>query len=110
MGFGPPYAISFGVHFDPVISWFSTDNYSTRSEGAMPGFNFGISYNRYFGPNYSFSSGVSIINGRRRLICREPIYFQLKNTDVKQLLLSRGKPSFTDQIFLRTLRIKAADK
>ncbi len=79
MGFGPPYAISFGIHFDPVISWFSTDNYSTRSEGAMPGFNFGISYNRYFGPNYSFSSGVSIINGGGRLICREPIYFQLKN-------------------------------
>ena len=79
MAFGPPYEISFGIHFDPIISWFSTDNYNTRNDGAIPGFNFGISYNRYFGPNYSFSSGVNIIEAGGRLICRETTYFELKN-------------------------------
>ena len=47
--------INFSIHFDPLISWFSTDSYDTRSDGVVPGFNFGISYNKYFSPNYSFS-------------------------------------------------------
>ena len=76
---GPQPFISFGIHFDPVISWFSADSYDTRSDGAIPGFNFGISYNKYFGPNYSFSSGINIINAGGRLISRETTYFELNN-------------------------------
>src|SRR5512133_1635618 len=49
--------IGFSIHFDPLISWFTTDRYETRSDGVVPGFKFGISYNKYFSPNYSFSSG-----------------------------------------------------
>jgi hypothetical protein len=60
--------ISFGLHFDPLLSWFSTDSYHTRNEGVVPGFNFGISYNRNFSPNYSFSSGINIINAGGRLV------------------------------------------
>jgi hypothetical protein len=45
----------------------------------VPGFNFGISYNRYFSPNYSFSSGINIINAGGRLISREATNFELKN-------------------------------
>jgi hypothetical protein len=69
----------FGIHFDPVISWFSTDISDVRNEGARPGFNFGISCNTYFGPNYSFSSGLNIINAGGRLVSRELTYFELKN-------------------------------
>jgi hypothetical protein len=71
--------ISLGIHFDPLISWFSTDSYNTRNEGVVPGFNFGISYNRYFSPNYSFSSGINIINAGGRLISGETTQFELKN-------------------------------
>jgi hypothetical protein len=71
--------ISFGIHFDPLISWFSTDSYDTRNDGAIPGFNFGISYNKYFGPNYSFSSGINIINAGGRLISSQTTHFELKN-------------------------------
>jgi len=74
-----PPSISFSIHFDPLISWFSTDNFDTRSDGVVPGFNFGISYDRYFSPNYSFSSGVDIIKAGGRLINRETTNFEFKD-------------------------------
>jgi hypothetical protein len=80
-GFVAP--MSFGVHFDPVISWFGTNIDAVSNQGARPGFNFGISYNRYFGPNYSFSTGINIINAGGRLISRETTLFELKNYEYK---------------------------
>jgi hypothetical protein len=71
--------IGFSIHFDPLISWFTTDRYETRSDGVVPGFKFGISYNKYFSPNYSFSSGIDIINGGGRIINSETTRFELKN-------------------------------
>jgi hypothetical protein len=74
--------ISFGIHFDPLISWFSTHSYSSYSEGVVPGFNFGFSYNKYFTPNYSFSSGFNIINAGGRLISQDVTSFELKNYSI----------------------------
>jgi hypothetical protein len=71
--------ISFSLHFDPAISWFSTDSYDTRNDGVVPGFNFGISYDRHFGPNYSFYSGLDIIKGGGRLTNRQTTNFELKD-------------------------------
>ena len=31
--------ISFGIHADPLISWFSTDINEVRTDGARAGFN-----------------------------------------------------------------------
>jgi hypothetical protein len=83
--------ISFGIHFDPLISWFSTDSYDTRGDGVVPGFNFGISYNSYFGPNYSFSSGINIINAGGRLINRETTRFELKNYSSSIITVQPGE-------------------
>lgn len=58
--FAPAYAYSLDIHFDPVISWFSTNRYLMRNEGAMPGSSIGISRSKNYSPNYSFTSGVSI--------------------------------------------------
>jgi hypothetical protein len=60
--------ISFGVHIDPLISWFGSDNDAVSNKGSRPGFNFGLTYYRYFGPNYAFSSGISIISAGGRLV------------------------------------------
>ncbi len=84
--------ISFSMHFDPLISWFSTDSYDTRNDGVVPGFNFGISYNRYFSPNYSFSSGINIIYGGGRLINSEPTNLELKNYGQGMILVQPGEP------------------
>jgi hypothetical protein len=59
--------ISFGIYADPVISWFSSDIIQVRNSGARPGFNFGLTYNRYFAPNYAFSSGISLLSAGGRL-------------------------------------------
>lgn len=59
--------ISFGIFADPVISWFSSDIKQVRNGGARPGFNFGLTYNRYFAPNYAFSSGISLLSAGGRL-------------------------------------------
>jgi hypothetical protein len=83
--------INFSIHFDPLLSWFSTDSYNTRNDGAIPGFNFGISYNKYFGPNYSFSSGLNIINAGGRLISREITRFELKNFSDEIITVPAGE-------------------
>jgi hypothetical protein len=71
--------ISFGVHADPVISWFSSDIKETTNEGARPGINFGLNFNKYFTPNYSFSSGISIINGGGSLTSSETTIMEFTN-------------------------------
>ena len=60
--------IVFGLHADPVISWFSTDVREIRNDGARPGFNFGLTYYKYFTPNYAFSTGISLLDAGGRLI------------------------------------------
>jgi len=59
--------IGFGIHVDPAVSWFASDISSVKNEGARPGFNFGLTFNRYFSTNYSFSSGISLINAGGKL-------------------------------------------
>lgn len=63
--------ISFGIHADPAICWFSSDNMLVKNDGARPGFNFGLTFNKYFASNYSFSTGISLVNTAGRLITDE---------------------------------------
>jgi hypothetical protein len=60
--------ISFGLHFDPLISWFGSDIRQTDNQGARPGYNFGMTFDKYFGSNYAFSTGISFISAGGRLI------------------------------------------
>jgi hypothetical protein len=60
--------ISFGIHADPLLSWFSSDIKEIKNDGARPGFNFGLTFNRYFSPNYSFSTGISLLHAGGRLV------------------------------------------
>jgi hypothetical protein len=83
--------INFSIHFDPLLSWFSTDSYDTRSDGVVPGFNFGISYNKYFGPNYSFSSGINIVNSGGRIINKDITHFELKDYSSTLLTVQPGE-------------------
>ena len=71
--------ISFGVHTDRVISWFKSDVREVRNEGARPGFNLGLTYNRYFAANYSFSTGISILNAGGRLVSSNTTVMEFTN-------------------------------
>ena len=63
--------ISIGLHFDPLISWFGSDISEVKNDGARPGINFGLSFNKSFTPNYSFSTGVNLVSAAGRLSCSD---------------------------------------
>ena len=77
--------IGFGIHFDPVISWFSTDIKEVRNDGARAGFNFGLTYNKYFTRNYSFSTGISLMRAGGRLVSSDTTVLELGNSRYKVL-------------------------
>jgi len=73
--------ISFGVFADPVISWFSSDTKETKNDGARAGFNFGITFNKYFAENYAFSTGISILSAGGRLTNTDTIHMKFNNLE-----------------------------
>ncbi|MCX6253095.1 MAG: porin family protein [Bacteroidia bacterium] len=77
--------IGFGLHADPVISWFSSDIKGVKNEGSRPGFNFGLTFNRYFSPNYSFSSGINLLIAGGRLVSNDTTVMEF--TDFKSTVL-----------------------
>jgi hypothetical protein len=77
--------ISFGIHADPVISWFSTDNKQVQNDGARAGFNFGLTYNNYFTPNYSFSTGISLMRTGGRLVSSDTTVLEFSKSKAKVL-------------------------
>jgi hypothetical protein len=79
--------ISFGIHADPVIGWFGSDIKGTKNEGTRPGFNFGLTYNRYFAPNYSFSAGISLINAGGRLSSSDTTVMVLSDLKYKTTIV-----------------------
>ena len=46
----------------PQLSWFNTDNSSIDGGSVRMGFKFGVHADRYFAPNYAFSTGLTINN------------------------------------------------
>ncbi len=79
-GFGQSeQKFSLGIHADPTISWFSTDISEIKNDGARPGFNFGLTFNSYFSPNYSFSTGITLINAAGRLTAKDSVVMEFRN-------------------------------
>jgi hypothetical protein len=78
-GSGPGPFFKFGVHADPQITWFGSDNSLVQNKGARPGLNFGVSVYRYFGPNYSFSTGIDLISAGGRLETDQSTTFYLSH-------------------------------
>jgi len=72
-------SIGFGIHADPLVGWFSSDNNAIIGKGVGAGFNFGLEFNKYFHENYAFSTGVSLITAGGTLSSSSPITLDLKN-------------------------------
>jgi len=81
--------ISFGIHADPSIAWLSPDIKLVKNDGARPGFNFGLSVNKYFTDNYSFSTGISIVHAGGRLVSSDTTVMEFDNFNATVL---PGKP------------------
>ncbi len=84
--------ITFGLHADPVISWFSTDINVVKNDGARAGFNFGLSINNYFSRNYSFSTGINLVSAGGRTVSSEPTNLRLGKHDLVEATVLPGKP------------------
>ena len=85
--------IRFGVFADPVISWFSSDTKETANDGARAGFNFGFTFNKYFSSNYSFSTGINIMNAGGRIANSDTIVYR-----IQYLCIPAGLKFETNQI------------
>ena len=72
--------IRFGIHADPLVCWFTSDNKDVMNDGARPGLNFGLTFNKYFAENYAFSTGINLISSGGNLIYNDTIDLMLNNT------------------------------
>jgi hypothetical protein len=77
--------LKLGFHADPVISWFSTNIKNVKNDGARPGLNFGMTVNKFFSPNYSFSTGINIISAGGRLVSSDTVIMDFTNFDSEVL-------------------------
>lgn len=71
--------IEFGLHFNPVISWFGSDIKEVWNQGARPGYDIGLTFNKFFGDNYAFSTGISLINAGGKLVSSLPTIMEYAN-------------------------------
>jgi hypothetical protein len=85
-GRGNASIFKFGVHADPMITWFGSDNSVVVNKGASPGFNFGLSVYRYFGPNYSFSTGINLISAGGSLLSSDTTIFYISHSQSLKLV------------------------
>lgn len=53
-------SLRLGFEFSPQISWMMSDHNRVESNGTMGGYSFGLIVDRFFAPNYAFTSGISI--------------------------------------------------
>lgn len=80
--------LKFGIHADPVISWFTTNTKEVMNDGARAGLNLGFSINRYFGPYASFSTGINFISAGGRTSASDTTIMVLgKNESVSATVL-----------------------
>ena len=70
-------SIGFGIHANPTVGWLSSDNSDITGEGARAGFNFGLTFNKYFTENYAFSTGISLITAGGSLADRDTSTLEL---------------------------------
>jgi hypothetical protein len=62
----------FGLSFSPGIYWFSPDADSVSSDGVSFGYSYGAITDFGFTPNYSFSTGFSVMNISSKYVSESP--------------------------------------
>lgn len=77
--------IRLSLWTDPLLSWFSSDTQESSSSGIRPGFNAGIGIDRYFRPNYAFSTGIFLTNCGGNMVYSDTVRLSLKNSRAEVL-------------------------
>ena len=71
-------SIGFGIHADPLAGWFSSNDSEVTGKEANAGFNFGLTFNKYFYENYAFSTGISLVTAGGSFSSSDTIMLELK--------------------------------
>ena len=73
---------SLRLAFDlsPQISWLMSDNNKVDSDGLLAGYNFGLSIDRFFAPNYAVTTGVFINTTGGKLKYQDGVDIVVGNT------------------------------
>jgi len=72
-------SIGFKVYAESLVGWFSSDDSDVADKGAKAGFNFGLTFNKYFHENYAFSTGLSLITIGGCYSYKDAVRLELKN-------------------------------
>jgi len=85
----------FAIHFNPIVSWFNSENKTLKSDGNRLGIDGGVDIDRFFAERYAFSTGVSIggFGG------------QLKNTEEIDMFGNKLPAGSSTQLNLKYLSI-----
>ncbi len=54
--------LRFGLGIGPNLSWFSPKTDVFKRDGVRPGWSWGLNMDYFFGENYAFSTGISMLN------------------------------------------------
>jgi hypothetical protein len=75
--------------FNPQISWLKTDNANANSGSGVFGYNFGLSIDRFFSPNYAINTGLTINTTGGSLNYNSDITMMINGDEV-----NRGKVTY----------------
>lgn len=78
-------AIRLGFELSPQITWLMSDDDRVESDGVLGGYNFGLVIDRFFAPNYAFTTGFFINTNGGKLNYREGTDVLIANTPVKDV-------------------------
>jgi hypothetical protein len=80
--------LRLGVHFDPVVSWFSPKTPRIEKDGGRPGISGGLILEYYFHENYGLASGLSITMLGGNLMYHDSVY--ISTGDESSVLVKAG--------------------
>ncbi|MFH1321493.1 MAG: porin family protein [Bacteroidota bacterium] len=68
--------VSFGLQGSPMISWMKPDVKTIENKGVKLGFGYGLILDFNFHDNYSFSTGLSVLNSNSKIQYNDTIPFE----------------------------------
>ena len=73
-------AIRLGFELSPQVSWLMSDDDKVDSDGLLGGYNFGLMIDRFFAPNYAFTTGFFINTTGGKLLYEDGADIVIGNT------------------------------
>jgi hypothetical protein len=97
--------VKFGIHFDPLISWFSPNTKHIDKDGSKLGFSGGLMIETAFKENYIFATGIDLAYMGGNILYKEATNFTV-DENINVLLDSATTVEYTLQYISIPLSLK----